>query len=585
MSRYLNEVPVCGSHTVALNQACLNLVRWPSMFEFWAQSTECVACPFWHLTNPRDRTPFQSLLVNTSWPTQIRVQAQSQVICEKTIHFGEFGEYVLTVDDHGCHWETVRQPVNALIPLYTALGTLVLAKLIWSLFRRLYRHRRIRLICLSLGGRPTSLVEEDLGDDSQLITPSEEADLQMAASVSLIQPLEARRRKPRLRSLDAFRGLAIVIMIFVNYGGGHYWFFHHSPWNGLTVADLVFPWFMWIMGVSISLSTRSMLRNSLPRQTILFRIFKRSLALFLIGIFLNSDGHNDFRTLRIPGVLQRFAIAYMIVAVLEAFLMPREDAQVTGWRYHFKDLTSAYGQWIIMSCILAAHTAIVFLLPVPGCPTGYFGPGGLHDQAQYYNCTGGATGYIDRLIFGPEHMYRHPTAWKIYSTTVPFDPEGLLGCLSSAFLVFLGTVCGRIIIHFSSNHSRMVRWMVWTLVLGAIAGCLCNWSRENGVIPVNKNLWSLSFILGLGAMTFATLTCMYWLIDVLCWWSGSPFHYPGMNAILLYVGHEVCKGYFPFSWKSFSITHTEMLLMNIWAVSVWVMLSFILYRLKFFITV
>lgn len=575
--RYLNQVPVCGSNTVKLNQACLNLVQLPGAFEFWAQSTECVSCPFWRFkASHPDEAPLQSLLVNTSWPTQIRVQAHDRVICQETVHFGEFGEYVLTADDHGCQLQTTADPINTFVPLYTALATLILAKLLWSLGQRLSRHRRVRLIFLSLGGRPTSLVEEDLGDDSQLITPSEEADLQMAASISLIQPMEARRRKPRLRSLDAFRGLAIVIMIFVNYGGGDYWFFHHSPWNGLTVADLVFPWFMWIMGVSISLSTRSMLRNSLPRRTILFRIFKRSLALFLIGIFLNSDGDNDFRTLRIPGVLQRFAITYMIVAILEAIFMPREDAQVPGWRHYVKDLTSAFWQWIIMLCILAVHTAIIFALPVPGCPTGYLGPGGLHDQGKYPNCTGGATGYVDRLIFGPAHIYHHPTPRKIYSITVPFDPEGLLGCLSSAFLVFLGTVAGKIIIHFPGNRSRMVRWMVWSLILGVTAGCLCGWSREDGLIPVNKNLWSLSFILGLGAMAFLILTFMYWLIDVLCWWSGSPFHYPGMNAILLYVGHELCEGYFPFSWKSFSITHTEILLMNIWAVSIWIMLSFIL---------
>ena len=81
-------------------------------------------------------------------------------------------------------------------------------------------------------------------------------------TAQLLDTAEADAKKARrVKSLDAFRGLAITIMIFVNYGGGSYYFFNHSPWNGLTVADLVFPWFIWIMGVSLAISTQSQLRN------------------------------------------------------------------------------------------------------------------------------------------------------------------------------------------------------------------------------------------------------------------------------------------------------------------------------------
>ena len=93
-------------------------------------------------------------------------------------------------------------------------------------------------------------------------------------------------RSKRLKSLDTFRGLALTIMIFVNYGGGGYFFFAHSAWNGLTVADLVFPWFMLIMGVSMSLSFSK-------RKPQLYTIFRRSFILFALGLFLNSEGITD----------------------------------------------------------------------------------------------------------------------------------------------------------------------------------------------------------------------------------------------------------------------------------------------------
>merc|ERR1719273_1218987 len=97
-------------------------------------------------------------------------------------------------------------------------------------------------------------------------------------------------KNKRVRSLDAFRGLAIVIMIFVNYGGGGYSFFAHARWNGLTVADLVFPWFMWIMGVSMVISIQSQLRKSVSRRKMILNVLRRSAILFFLGLVINSIG-------------------------------------------------------------------------------------------------------------------------------------------------------------------------------------------------------------------------------------------------------------------------------------------------------
>merc|ERR1719507_949020 len=113
--------------------------------------------------------------------------------------------------------------------------------------------------------------------------------------------------KVRLRSLDTLRGVAITIMIFVNDGGGGYWFMEHATWNGLYVADLVFPWFIWIMGVCIPMSVRSTIKRETPVRTVVWTVTIRSIKLFLLGFILNTlGGWLDASRLRVPGVLQRF---------------------------------------------------------------------------------------------------------------------------------------------------------------------------------------------------------------------------------------------------------------------------------------
>ena len=191
------------------------------------------------------------------------------------------------------------------------------------------------------------------------------------------------RQSRRVKSLDAFRGLSITVMIFVNYGGGSYYFFNHSPWNGLTVADLVFPWFVWIMGVSLAISTQSRLRNSVPRRQLVLRVLKRSAILILLGLIINSrGGGNDLRTLRLPGVLQRFGLTYVVVGVAESLLLPRQFPEQSP-APQLLDLTSSGWQWLAAVLSLGLYTAVTLLLPVPGCPTGYLGPGGLADGGAH----------------------------------------------------------------------------------------------------------------------------------------------------------------------------------------------------------
>ncbi|XP_066916081.1 uncharacterized protein [Clytia hemisphaerica] len=141
-------------------------------------------------------------------------------------------------------------------------------------------------------------------------------------AVTLDNEQEGKSTK-RLRSLDTFRGISILVMIFVNYGGGKYWFFNHSKWNGLTVADLVFPWFIFIMGASIFISCRSIRRKTIPKITITKKIIVRSIKLFALGLFINNG--KDYEHWRIPGVLQRFALSYLVVAILNVWCSPEEE--------------------------------------------------------------------------------------------------------------------------------------------------------------------------------------------------------------------------------------------------------------------
>uniref|UniRef100_A0A8C0F304 Heparan-alpha-glucosaminide N-acetyltransferase n=1 Tax=Bubo bubo TaxID=30461 RepID=A0A8C0F304_BUBBB len=394
--------------------------------------------------------------------------------------------------------------------------------------------------------------------------------------------------RQRLRSLDTFRGLSLIIMVFVNYGGGKYWFFKHESWNGLTVADLVFPWFVFIMGTSISLSLSSMLRWGSSKRKVLGKILWRSFLLILLGIIVVNPnyclGPLSWDNLRIPGVLQRLGFTYLVVAALE-LLFTRAGAESRALETPcpaLQDILPYWPQWIFILMLEVIWLCLTFLLPVPGCPRGYLGPGGIGDFGNYPNCTGGAAGYIDRLILGEKHIYQHPSSSVIYQTTMPYDPEGILGTINTIFMAFLGLQAGKIILFYRDQHKQiMSRFVIWSI--GIISAILTKCSKEEGFIPINKNLWSISYVTTMSCFAFLLLLLIYYLVDVKRLWSGAPFFYPGMNSILVYIGHEVFENYFPFKWKmQDSQSHAEHLTQNLTATTLWVIISYLLYRRRIF---
>ncbi|XP_055843915.1 heparan-alpha-glucosaminide N-acetyltransferase [Episyrphus balteatus] len=392
-------------------------------------------------------------------------------------------------------------------------------------------------------------------------------------------------QKKRMRSLDAFRGLVMVLMIFVNSGGGGYWWIEHAPWNGLHLADIVFPCFLWIMGVCIPFSIKSQLSRGSTKLSICKKIFWRSVKMFLIGVCLNSINGPQLEDLRIMGVLQRFGISFLVVGVLHTIFSKTEYVMPqSGCRRSIFDLILLKEQLICMVSLIVISLGITFGLCAPGCPRGYVGPGGKYMNAENPNCIGGIVGFIDLKILGETHIYQHPTAKYLYDSKA-FDPEGLFGCLLTIVQVYFGVICGTILTTHIEWTARVKRWMSWSVVLGILGGILCLFSIEVGWIPINKNLWSLSFVFVTSSLAFFLLTIMYYIIDVRESWTGYPFAECGLNAIILYVGHTVFHKMLPWHWTIGPMnTHFMLLLKCLWNTTLWIGIALYLNGIKYYYT-
>ncbi|KAL1023884.1 hypothetical protein UPYG_G00048480 [Umbra pygmaea] len=507
--------------------------------------------------------------------------------CTVQFHFGENGNYSLWVNNlsdpskGNCSLVTDTEPVNSYLPLLVAFSLFTTLAILSAIGSTVMRLDVVKNLMVHFGNS----METDRLINSELGPPGRPVE---TATDSILPNTVSPRR--RLRSLDTFRGISLVIMVFVNYGGGRYWFFKHESWNGLTVADLVFPWFVFIMGTSVSLSVSSALRSGLSRCSLFIKVLWRTGQLFLIGVIIINpnycQGPLAWNTLRIPGVLQRLAFSYLVVAALDLCVARNrlDNLPVDAWWHPACEFLLYWPAWLCVVVLEAVWLSLTFLLPVPGCPRGYLGPGGIGDMGQYSNCTGGAAGYVDRWLLGENHIYQTPSSRVVYMSHMPYDPEGVLGSINSILMAFLGLQAGKILLHYKDQHySIMARFLLWGFLLGIISATLTKCSANEGFIPVNKNLWSLSYVTTLACFAFVVLVLVYYTVDVTMWWSGAPFYYPGMNSILVYVGHEVLEDYFPFRWRmSNSQSHAEHLTQNLLATSCWVFISFLLYRKKIF---
>ncbi|KAE8742323.1 hypothetical protein FOCC_FOCC012123 [Frankliniella occidentalis] len=562
--------------TLQLDQSCLEVYSTiPHQIDLWHQYIDCYLCNATHWTTiPPNGTA--ALLMNSALSSYFYYTNElGHKYCNTTVSFDEHATYGWNISE-ASSCSSVKKISNPSthphLPFVVAFLVYGIGAVLWSVARCVYRQEwsaRVWLLNVTF-----SELENDLGSpQTREISPA-------------MSRLGSTRRQinSRVKSLDTFRGICIAMMIFVNYGGGQYRFFRHTPWNGMNIADVIFPWFLWVMGMSLVLSLRSQLRSDRSRFSVWITALRRSVMLVLLGLLLNSFGHlhNDLSNFRFGGVLQRLGASFFIISSVETIFMNLQGPSQYGLLSDFWD---GWAQWVCALAFAGTWMLITFLVDVPNCGPGYVGPGGLHKFGKFENCTGGASGYLDRMILHPNHMYQNPTCKKLYQSTQPYDPEGLLGTLTAAFLVHLGVHASRIMLCYDYSKRRIARWLFWGVVAVMTGLMLCGFSKETGHIPINKNLFSLSFVLVTGGSAYLVFAALYFLIDVRNWWSGAPFNYAGMNSIVLFVGHEITRNMFPWSWKPYWGTHGEYLGMNLWGTTLWIIIAFYLFKRNIFVTI
>jgi len=311
-------------------------------------------------------------------------------------------------------------------------------------------------------------------------------------------PAAPRETAPaRLVSLDAFRGATMALMVLVNTPGGpvSYGPLNHSEWNGWTITDTVFPSFLWIVGVAITLSLGKRVAAGVPRQRLFLQVLRRAVVIFALGVLVYVAPAFNLSTQRVLGVLQRIAICYLIASAI--YLTTRWRAQIV---------------WIFG--LLAAYWALMMLVPVPGYGAGDLAPG--HNLSNY----------VDRVVLGAHN----------YAGTREWDPEGILSTLPAIATVLLGIVAGHIL-RLKRELSERTTWLYLAGSVLLTLGLICNtW------LPINKKLWTSSFTLFMGGLDFVIFAGFVWLIDGRGYARYvRPLAIMGMNAIAVYLASELVE--------------------------------------------
>jgi predicted acyltransferase len=343
----------------------------------------------------------------------------------------------------------------------------------------------------------TDITAEPLSPQSSVLSPDE----------------RAPARRERLVALDVFRGLTIAGMLLVNDPGSWsaiYPPLEHAPWHGWTPTDLIFPFFLFIVGITthLSLSRRD-------PATVRGKILRRGLLIVLIGLLLNAypffwwgkiAGNPDpvfwqrvvyrFQHLRFLGVLQRIGIAYIAAALLTLRTTLRQQIAIIGG--------ILLGYWLVLT-----------LIPVPG--TGTIGAFLLDEPSKTL------AAWTDRLILGTNHIWASSKTW---------DPEGPLSTIPAIATAMLGVLAGRWITRRDKPLSERLVDLFGAGCLGMLAGSLWSW-----VFPINKNLWTSSYVVFTAGFACVVLAACIWLVDVkqVRGWT-RPFVIYGLNPLVAFAG-------------------------------------------------
>ena len=348
-------------------------------------------------------------------------------------------------------------------------------------------------------------------------------------TTSTVAPIGPVRE--RLLSLDIFRGLTVAAMLLVNDPGSWSAIFPplgHAPWHGWTPTDLIFPFFLFIVGITTHLSLSARRARGDDDRAIVKQILRRGAIIYLLGFLMALfpfyqwgpiEGMPDaslwdrivhrLQHVRILGVLARIAIVYVIAALLTL----RTDLKQ---------------QVIIVAILLFGYWFAMTVLPVPG--EGTIGALLLHDKSR------NLAAYIDRLILGTNH---------IWTGSVTYDPEGILSTIPAIGTAMLGVIAGRWI---AESRRPLIERIAGLFAVGALVmllGSMWNW-----VFPINKNLWTSSYVLFTAGMAALVLATVMWLVEHydVRWWT-KPFVIFGVNPIVAFVGSGVMARIIYTLWK------------------------------------
>ncbi|PYX62063.1 MAG: DUF5009 domain-containing protein [Acidobacteria bacterium] len=323
------------------------------------------------------------------------------------------------------------------------------------------------------------------------------------------EPIESKEsRKPpsaRLMSVDIFRGLAVAGMILVDNPGSDgnaFWPIKHAQWNGWTPADFIFPSFVFLVGVSMVFSFSARLARGESRPQILFHVFKRCLILIAIGILVNASPivGVPLHSWRFEGVTQRIALCYFVAAILVLWSNRR-------------------GQLIAIAACLVGYWAIMRFLPVPG-----FGVPGR--DIPFMDPDRNIVAWLDRKLF----------MGRLYNVTR--DPEGIISTIPAIGTILIGVVTGYWLRSEKSPATKAIRLLLFG-ILGLVAGRIWHiW------FPINKNLWTSSFVLFTAGFALVFLALLYWVLEIKQWrgaWT-FPLLVFGMNSIAGFVADSFVYG-------------------------------------------
>jgi predicted acyltransferase len=309
----------------------------------------------------------------------------------------------------------------------------------------------------------------------------------------------------RLLSLDAFRGVTIALMVLVNDNGGDttYAQLLHAHWHGWTMTDMIFPFFLWIVGVAMTFSFAKRIEQGEDKKKLVLHALQRSVILFIFGLIVNNfpfgligSGQFFWATWRIPGVLQRIAICYFIATIIYLY---------SSWR----------GQVAWIFGLLTSYWLLVKLVPVPGYGAGVLEP------------KGNLLWYIDSTILDG-HTY-------VYAPESGFDPEGILSTLPAIATTLFGILTGTWLRRADRTKEEKTCWMFVVGIVLVLIGTILNmW------LPINKNMWTSSYTVFMAGWALVSLGVFYFLIDVKGYsrWA-KPFIIFGLNAIALYMFSEL----------------------------------------------